>query len=317
MVTTHHYPPEVMQLLIDVIPVLFKGKRDVITFFRGAGVGVEYTSDLSAQLDKDKDSIGKYHIVRTVLSRLNDKGQATLFQTREIIKRVTEFEEFSTCWEKDQHKAKALVGDLKKIVNVKDSFTRMNIERDKEVIKNAKEKDLAVAKVKKEQEAIDAVKRDLFALFKMTNARERGLALEGVLNRLFTCEGILIREGFKVSMQDSGIVYEQIDGAIEISGHFYIVEMKWWNHALGQSDVSSTIVKASRRGNCRALIISYNGFTDPAIQSCRDTAKMALSVLCNLQEFIDVLERKESILPMLKKKIENAVLDNLPYSKVS
>ena len=35
---TFHYPPELMNLLIDVIPLLNRSKQDVFLFFRGAGV---------------------------------------------------------------------------------------------------------------------------------------------------------------------------------------------------------------------------------------------------------------------------------------
>jgi hypothetical protein len=35
---TFHYPPELMSLLIDTIPLLNKTKKDVLTFFKGAGV---------------------------------------------------------------------------------------------------------------------------------------------------------------------------------------------------------------------------------------------------------------------------------------
>jgi restriction system protein len=35
---TYHYPPELLELLADGIPALFKSKQGVIDFFRGAGV---------------------------------------------------------------------------------------------------------------------------------------------------------------------------------------------------------------------------------------------------------------------------------------
>ena len=53
-------------------------------------------------------------------------------QRREVIKRVSEFEDFSTCYENDRYKAQGLVVQIQKVVNVKDSFTRINLEREKE-----------------------------------------------------------------------------------------------------------------------------------------------------------------------------------------
>jgi len=68
----------------------------------------------------------------TVLTRLNDKAETTLRERREIIKRITEFENFSSCWDADRLKAKGLVSQIRQVVNVKDSFTRMDQERDAE-----------------------------------------------------------------------------------------------------------------------------------------------------------------------------------------
>jgi len=132
MVDSYHYPPEVLNLLVDTIPLLCRSKNDVLLFFRGAGVGEDLFSDISKQLTLDRKSINKYEIVRTVLQRVNEKGDSALQTRREIIKRVAEFEDFSTCWPNDQLKAKGLAGELRRVVNVKDSFTRMAQEREQE-----------------------------------------------------------------------------------------------------------------------------------------------------------------------------------------
>ena len=34
---TYHYPPELLEMLTEVIPCLFKSKQGVIDFFHGAG----------------------------------------------------------------------------------------------------------------------------------------------------------------------------------------------------------------------------------------------------------------------------------------
>jgi hypothetical protein len=73
-----HYPPELMNLLIETIPRICPYKKDVLLFFKGAGVSSTLTNDLDNQLKKDRDSINKYEIARKVLTRLNEKGEATL-----------------------------------------------------------------------------------------------------------------------------------------------------------------------------------------------------------------------------------------------
>src|SRR5699024_6285723 len=83
-------------------------------------------------------NVTKYKIVRVVLSRLNEAGEKTLRERREVLKRVVEFESFSSCWPDDQLKARGLVAEIQKVVNTKDAFMRMKIARDKEAEKNRK-----------------------------------------------------------------------------------------------------------------------------------------------------------------------------------
>ena len=78
----HHYPPELLKLLVDTIPLLCPSKRDVLVFFKGAGVSATITADLAQKVATARDSVNKYEIVREVLVRLNDKGEATLRERR-------------------------------------------------------------------------------------------------------------------------------------------------------------------------------------------------------------------------------------------
>lgn len=75
---TYHYPPELLSLLVDTIPLLCKSKRDVITFFRGAGVRSDILEDLSDGVDTAPETINKYEIARSVLIRLNERNESGL-----------------------------------------------------------------------------------------------------------------------------------------------------------------------------------------------------------------------------------------------
>jgi hypothetical protein len=136
-----------------------------------------------------------------VLVRLNDGGDATLRERREVLKWVVEFEDFSTRWSDDQLKAKGLVSEIRRVIDIKYSFGRMRQER-------------------------EVVKKDLYSLFGPMDPQKRGKKLEGVLNRLFRTSEILIHEAFvRIAATCEGIV-EQIDGVIELDGEIYLVEMK-------------------------------------------------------------------------------------------
>ncbi len=239
----HHYPPELLKLLVDTIPLLCPSKRDVLVFFKGAGVASDITADLAQKVATDKDSVNKYEIVREVLVRLNDKGEAALRERREILKRVVEFEDFSTCWANDQLKAKGLVGEIRRVVDVKDSFGRMRQEQEAERKQRIDPERQRRSAQKERKAKLELVKIDLYALFGMTDPQKRGKQLEGVLNRLFATGGILVREAFtRVAPTGEGVI-EQIDGVIEMDGEIYLVEMKWWDKPLGTGEVSQHLVE--------------------------------------------------------------------------
>jgi len=237
MAEEYHYPPELFELLVGTIPLLVKGKKDVLTFFKGSGVEPNLMTDVTRRVDQDKDSIKKHEIARTVLERLNERGDATLRARREVVRRVVEFEDFSACWLSDQLKAKGLVAQIRQVVNVKDSFTRMREEMEREQRERRAERQAKLEREQRRRERITAIKSDLFSLFKEQNPHRRGKLLEAVLNRLFAEDGILLKEAFTITGDEGEGIIEQIDGVIEIDGEVYLVEMKWWDKPLGVGDL--------------------------------------------------------------------------------
>ena len=95
-----HYPPELLQLLIDAIPKLCKSKPDLLLFFQGAGVSRDTLQPFQQLLLTDKAAFNKYPVTRELLTKLNEQGDGSLRVRRELLKRVTEFEDFGVCWER-------------------------------------------------------------------------------------------------------------------------------------------------------------------------------------------------------------------------
>lgn len=307
-----HYPPELLSLLIDTIPRLCRGKKDVLLFFKGAGVSASITNSLTARVNKDKDSISKFEIARIVLTRLNEKGEATLRERREVLKRVVEFEDFSTCWSSDQLKAKGLVSEVRRVVDVKDSFTRMKQEREDEVRERRikREKELRVEQQRREE--LGEVRRELLNLFREQDPQRRGRESERTLNRLFQAAGILVSKSFTVVGVDGEGIIEQIDGVIEIDGELYFVEMKWWGKPIGVPEISQHLIRVFGRDQARCIFISASEYTDPAITTCRDALRQKVVVLCTLREIILVLEKEMDLKDYLKKKINASVIHKNP-----
>lgn len=312
-----HFPPDVFNLLVDTIPLLCKGKDDVLLFLRGAGVPKEDLAAMTAKVRADRNSVSKFSIVRDVLEKLNKRGDSALAARREVIKRVVEFEEFSMCWESDVYKAKAKVGDLKRIVNVKDSFTRMNQERE------AVQAEIA-AKARAEREAaaerrrkIQDVRDRLNALFGMENEpQKRGKLLEGVLNDLFRANGILVREDFKRQGQSGSVVVEQIDGVIEFEGHIYLVEMKWLKDPVGVPELGTHMMRLFARDGVRGIFISNSDFASSAIAECVTHSANKTMALCTLREIVMLLINERDLVSLLREKVRAAVIDKKPFVEI-
>lgn len=317
MAEQFHYPPEVFNLLVDTIPLLCRSKKDVVLFFQGAGVAQDDYAEVARIVRTNPDSINKYDIARNVLTKVNARGDSGLGARREIIKRIVEFEEFSTCWPNDQLKAKGLVADLRKIVNVKDSFTRMKQERDTE-------REQVLARQRAEQAAaaekrakIEDVSKRLSALFSMDDKpQERGKLLEAVLNDLFKAYGIHVREDFRRKSPDTGTVLEQIDGVIELDGAIHLVEMKWLNAPVGMGEFSPHLSRLFLRANAHGIFIATNGYTEPVLTECKNALNLKTIFLCSLQEFVMLLQRQGDLIALLKRKSQAAIVDKNPYLEI-
>lgn len=317
MAEKFHYPPEVFNLLVDAIPLLCRSKKDVVIFFQGAGVAQDDLADVARTVLADPGSLNKYDIARNVLTRVNARGDSGLGARREIIKRIVEFEEFSTCWPNDQFKAKGVVADLRKIVNVKDSFTRMKQERDAERMQVIARQRAEQAAAAEKRVKIEDVSKRLFTLFTMDDKpQERGKLLEAVLNDLFKAYDVLVREDFRRKAPDSGTVLEQIDGVIELDGTLHLVEMKWLNVPVGMGEFSPHLSRLFMRANANGIFIATNGYTESVLTECRNALNLKTIFLCSLQEFVMLLQRQGDLVSLLKKKSQAAILDKNPYLEV-
>jgi len=97
MANEFHYSPDVFNPLVDTIPLLCRSKKDVVLFFRSAGVDKTDLAEVETVLPTDASSIGKFELVRRVLAKVNARGDGGLRPRREIIRRVVQYEDFSCC----------------------------------------------------------------------------------------------------------------------------------------------------------------------------------------------------------------------------
>lgn len=314
---TYQYPPDLFEELVATIPLLNRSKQAVVDFFRGAGVASDLLSDLANRVITDRNNINKFEISRTVLARLNDKGESTLRERREVLKRVIEFKDFSVCWDKDRLNAKGRIAEIRELVHEKDAFTRMSLERERERSQRLERQRAEDSKRRRRTEERESLKKELFALFGMTDVRKRGEKFEEVLNNLFAHFGVLIRESFAIRSEESGKIFEQIDGAIEIDRRLFLVEVKWYKDPIDVNHVSRHLVRVFSRSEAHAIMISASEFTESAIAICKDGLRDKVVSLVLLEEIVRWLDSEGDLTDLLRQKIQLAILDRMPFSRVS
>lgn len=312
MDSTHHWPPELTDQIIEAVPRLLKSKRNVLDFFRACGLRANELSDVTKIVATNADSITKFEIVRRVAMRLNDRDDNdALRMRREVLRRVVEWRDFSTCWDNRRDEAIGRVARIREIVNQADSFTRMAKEREAEARRNRHQYEQQAAKKRKRVEALRALETEFGGFFAEKDPQLRGRLLENMLNRYFSLEGVLVKESFHVVKTGVGIV-EQIDGAIVVDGKLTLVEIKWWNAPIGAEPVGFFLSKVYAR-DCAGLFIAHPGVTDPSVEHCRTALAAGKTIaVAELAELHSLIRRADPLHSHLENRLRSVVLEREP-----
>jgi hypothetical protein len=308
----YHWPPDLLELLVETIPVLCRSKDAVLNFFEGAGVDPRDFRPMKAELRKDREAVGKYQMARDVLTRANRRGDEAIRARREIIKRVVEFEDYSLCWQRDQLKAEGLVQKVRKMVGAKDTFTRMKHERDRERELRSQEYETQIQAKQRKRAEMERIRSELYALFSEKDVWKRGKALERVLNDLFRLAGISLLDAFTVRGNEGEGIIEQVDGLIALDGDCF-VEIKWEADPVGVNEVGRHLCRLMLRDGARGLMISASGFTAAAAATCREALATRVAILCDLHEIVQVLDREGDLAALFRTKFTAAVGPRNPY----
>jgi restriction system protein len=308
-----HYPPELLDLVVDAVARLNRGKEQEIDFFRGAGVPAKYLADVSMRVKMDRISVNKFEIARIVLVRLNEAGDPMIRPRREILNRIVKTETFDHCWPNDQLAARGAVAAIRKAINERDAFTRMEAEKERERTERIRVKDAELNQRRVRREQLSSLRDDLARLFTEPDPWRRGKKLEGVLNRLFALDGMSLRESFHLVGDEGEGIVEQIDGVVAIDGEVYLVETKWLSDTVGVSDISQHLVRLMSRSEARGIFISASEFGAPAIAQSKEFLAHKVSVLCELEEVVCLLEAPDAnVRDYFREKVRAAVAEKRP-----
>ena len=141
-----------------------------------------------------------------------------------------------------------------------------------------------------------------------TGKQNRGLEFERLLSELFELADVTVMQSFRRSAGG-----EQIDGAFELYGSYYLVECKWRSRLTDQSQVDAFSGKVGRSGDdTRGLFVTINGWSEHVLSlTKRNRAKNVIFV--NGEDIRVVLAERISLVDLLTAKIRDLNLRGEPF----
>lgn len=144
--------------------------------------------------------------------------------------------------------------------------------------------------------ALAQLKEDFLRLATEADRHRAGLALEGLLNRLFEVFGLRPRQPFRV-------VGEQIDGSFELDGEIYLLESKWERHALPEADLLVFRGKIEGKSTfTRGVLIAMNDVSELA-RDAITRGKAPSFFVVNGHDLLMILGEAISLTDFLRKRI--------------
>jgi restriction system protein len=160
---SYHYPPEVLELLVDTIPRLIKSKAGLLEFFEETGAPQELIAEWRTKLRQDRMSVSKYHLARGLLRGLNALGDEARPVRHQVLSRLARHGDFSAGWEDDRGRAEELVARIRELAGETDAGTWQAACQ--EVLTRQATLETYHARLKDAEdrrEALAALKRDLY-----------------------------------------------------------------------------------------------------------------------------------------------------------
>jgi hypothetical protein len=178
----------------------------------------------------------------------------------------------------------------------RDTLQQTTAERAQQHVKQADaEQQAAESRITRSQQLLE-LKEEFFQLSTEPDRNKAGIALEGLLNRLFMLFELNPRQAFRV-------IGEQIDGSFVLEGEVYLVESKWEKSALPEADLLVFRGKIESKSTfTRGVFIALNDVTDVA-RDAITRGKSASFFVMNGYDLMMILSEAISLTDFLRKRI--------------
>lgn len=137
--------------------------------------------------------------------------------------------------------------------------------------------------------------------------QQRGMQFEQAMMKLFAIEGLTFERGYR---RGQG---EQVDGALEVDGWYYLVECRWRDRPARWQEV--TALQAQVRQSSRqtmGLFVSMNGWSALAVSNLQRDSQQGV-LLWNREDVRAVITGSTRFADLLRAKARHLALRGDPY----
>jgi hypothetical protein len=212
----------------------------------------------------------------------------------------------------DEFKARAVTQKARELIGILDEADAR--ERQRQEKENADR----AARQRSEREAAARKERALLlaqfdhAAIDSSDPQARGYLLQDLLNRAFDLDGIPPTKAF---IRNNG--GEQIDGAFELDGWYYIVECRWRKKLADVRELDGLLGQIGRSGRqTMGLYLAINGWSEHVVPLMKQNQNKSI-VLMEGFDLRTVLAHPLDLRTLLKAKIRALNLDAEPYLSIS
>src|ERR1035437_4870001 len=178
----------------------------------------------------------------------------------------------------------------------RDSFLQTNAERAQQHVKQVDAQQQEVSKEAVVSKELVQLKEQFLQLSAEADRNKAGIALEGLLNKLFLLYELSPRAPFRVTG-------EQIDGSFVLEGEVYLDEAKWEKTALPEADLFVFRGKIEVKSTfTRGVFIALNDVTDVA-RAAITRGKSPSFFVMNGYDLMMVLSEAIGLTEFLKKRV--------------
>lgn len=251
----------------------------------------------------------KRESIATLIGRMQDRPEE-LMDLMDEVARMDSFTHLERLPEGGSQKAQAA---REAVAVLRDQITPHQ-EREREKEKNAErisEQQTAATQALKFNEELSNLKEEFLGLVSEEDARKRGYQFEQFLTRLFELFGLKPRAPFRIAG-------EQIDGAFDLDGKYFLLEAKWLRDPVERLELDGFAAKVgSKIKGTLGLFIAFNGVKENAIEA--HSKKGALMIIMDGTDLMAVLEGRIRLDRLLNAKHRHAAETgaiNLPVADI-